>query len=88
VSPTAVLVKSTCPVFCERVKTSRPTAYAWKRKQFGPPMVKVGSRQFFRHSEVTTFIAGLSSGVASPSMSQTKPSNVRSKIRVSSAVAA
>lgn len=73
--------------FCERVKISRPTAYAWKRKQFGPPMVKVGSRQFFRHSEVATFIAGLSSGVASPSMSHARQCNSRSKSR-RSAVAA
>jgi predicted DNA-binding transcriptional regulator AlpA len=54
--------------FCLKVHITRPTAYAWNRRQFGPAMVKVGSRQFFRRSDVVSFIAGLSGGLGRPSV--------------------
>jgi predicted DNA-binding transcriptional regulator AlpA len=48
--------------FCDRVRISRSTAYSWKNKQFGPPMVRVGARQFYRKSDVAAFITALTAG--------------------------
>jgi predicted DNA-binding transcriptional regulator AlpA len=60
--------------FCQRVRISRPTAYSWKNKQFGPTMVCVGSRQFYRSSDVSAFIAGLTSGATERVISRSKQS--------------
>jgi predicted DNA-binding transcriptional regulator AlpA len=58
--------------FCQRVRISRPTAYSWKNKQFGPTMVRVGSRQFYRSNDVSAFIAGLTSGAAERVVSRSR----------------
>jgi predicted DNA-binding transcriptional regulator AlpA len=60
--------------FCLRVRISRPTAYSWKNKQFGPTMVRVGSRQFYRSNDVAAFIAGLTSGAAERVVSRSRQS--------------
>jgi predicted DNA-binding transcriptional regulator AlpA len=71
--------------FCLRVSITRPTAYAWKHKLFGPTMVKVGSRQFYRRSEVISFIAGLSSGATKSYVPPTRAKRFASTARPAAA---
>lgn len=50
---------------CSILRITDATAYRWRKRGYGPQMVLIGSRQYYKRAEIEAFIEGAVPGTAS-----------------------